>query len=235
MVGASEERVARFPKLPPGHYRFHVEACNEDNVWSGPDAAVLSITVQPQFWQTGWFRVSVILFCWESLPPWRDTFPPRNCTGSCKRFQQREALEKERARIARDLHDQLGANLTQVRCNLVTVKDGKMADYSAGHISSDEAKKVIEHLGREIDWQDLRFYPGKSYRHLMVIKTLNVPGMLELKTTPPHDIIDQPVKTYLPAGPQSDNLLKIMEKSKKILGTHQINRIREVQGKTRPI
>ena len=58
---ASDERVARYPKLPPGHYRFHVEACNEDNVWSGPDAAVLAITVQPQFWQTGWFRVSVIL------------------------------------------------------------------------------------------------------------------------------------------------------------------------------
>jgi len=116
------------------------------------------------------------------------------------------------------------------RCNLVTIKDGIMADYSAGHISSDEAKNLIEYLERAIDWPDLRFYPGKSYRHLMVFKTINVSGMLGLKTTPPHDIIGQPVNSYLPAGPQSDNLLKIMEKSKQILGTHQINKIREGSG-----
>jgi len=116
------------------------------------------------------------------------------------------------------------------RCNLVFVKGGIMADYSAGHISSDEAKNLIEHLERAIDWPDLRFYPGKSYRHLMVLKTINVPGMLGLKTTPPHDIINQAIKSYLPSGPQSDNLLKIMDKSKQILETHQINKIREGSG-----
>jgi len=116
------------------------------------------------------------------------------------------------------------------RCNLVTVKDGIMADYSAGHISSDEAKNLIEYLERALDWPDVRFYPGKSYRHLMVLKTINVPNMLGLKTTPPHDIIDQLINPYLPAGPQSDNLLKIMDKSKQILGTHQINKIREGSG-----
>jgi 2,3-bisphosphoglycerate-independent phosphoglycerate mutase len=113
------------------------------------------------------------------------------------------------------------------RCNLVTVKDGKLIDYSAGHISSDEATNLIEHLERAIDWPDIRFYPGKSYRHLMVIKTINVANMLAIKTTPPHDIIGQPVNSYLPSGPQSDPLLKIMEKSRHILETHQINKIRE--------
>jgi 2,3-bisphosphoglycerate-independent phosphoglycerate mutase len=116
------------------------------------------------------------------------------------------------------------------RCNLVTVKGGIMADYSAGHISSDEAKNLIEDLERVIDWPDVRFYPGKSYRHLMVLKTINVPSMRAIKTTPPHDIIDKPIDPYLPAGPQSDNLLKIMDKSKKILGTHQINKMREGSG-----
>ena len=53
--------------------------------------------------------------------------------------------------------------------------------------------------------------------------------MLEIKTTPPHDIMGQPIKAYLPAGPQSDLLLKIMEKSEKILGSHQINKIREIR------
>src|SRR5580698_2802203 len=116
------------------------------------------------------------------------------------------------------------------RCNLVTVKDGKMLDYSAGHISSDEAKNLIKDLERAIDWPDVRFYAGKSYRHLMVLKTLNIPAMLGIKTTPPHDFIGQPISSYLPAGPQSDVLLKMMEKSKKILGTHQINVMREGAG-----
>jgi 2,3-bisphosphoglycerate-independent phosphoglycerate mutase len=116
------------------------------------------------------------------------------------------------------------------RCNLVTVFDGKMVDYSAGHISSDEAKNLIEYLERAIDWPDLRFYPGKSYRHLMVLKTINVPAMLGIKTTPPHDIIDQPIKSYLPIGPQSDNLLRIMDKSRSVLEGHQINKIREEAG-----
>jgi len=111
---ASDERVARYPKLPPGHYRFHVEACNEDNIWSGPDAAVLSITVQPQFWQTGWFRVSAILCLLGIVAAVVRYLSIQKLQRQLQTFQQREALEKERARIARDLHDQLGANLTQV-------------------------------------------------------------------------------------------------------------------------
>ena len=141
-----------------------------------------------------------------------------------KNFSGRASLE------AANLGIKLKDDEVVFRCNLVTVKDGKMVDYSAGHISSDEAKNLIEHLERAIDWPDVRFYPGKSYRHLMVLKTINVPNMLAIKTTPPHDIMDQPIKSYLPAGPQSDILLKIMEKSKQILGTHQINKIREDSG-----
>ncbi len=116
------------------------------------------------------------------------------------------------------------------RCNLVTVNDGIMVDYSAGHISSDESKNLIEHLDRAIDWPDVRFYPGKSYRHIMVIKAINVPKMFEVKTVPPHDIIGQPIKKYLPSGPHTDNLLKLMERSKGILKPHQINTMREDSG-----
>ena len=111
---ASDERVARYPKLPPGHYRFHVQACNEDNIWSGPDAAVVFISVQPQFWQTGWFRFSVIVCLLGVLAAIVRYLSTQKLQRQLQTFQQREALEKERARIARDLHDQLGANLTQV-------------------------------------------------------------------------------------------------------------------------
>ena len=111
---AGDERVARYPKLPPGQYYFHVQACNEDNVWSGSDAAVLSVIVKPQFWQTGWFRAAAIVFILGIVAAIVRYVSTQKLQRQLQSLQQREALEKERARIARDLHDQLGANLTQV-------------------------------------------------------------------------------------------------------------------------
>jgi ligand-binding sensor domain-containing protein/signal transduction histidine kinase len=111
---AGYERVARYPKLPPGHYRFHVQACNEDNVWSSPGAAVLEVTVRPQFWQTGWFRAAAIVFILGIVAAVVRYLSTQKLQRQLQSLQQRESLERERARIARDLHDQLGANLTQV-------------------------------------------------------------------------------------------------------------------------
>jgi len=161
-----------------------------------------------------------------------DSMPPGSDIGNlallgynpAKNFSGRASLE------AANLGIKIKNDEVVFRCNLVTVKEGKMIDYSAGHISSDEAKNLIEHLERALDWPDVRFYPGKSYRHLMVLKTIDVPKMFALKTTPPHDITGQPVNPYLPAGPHSNNLLKIMERSKQILASHQINKMREDSG-----
>lgn len=111
---AKADRVARFPKLPPGHYSFRVEACNEDGVWSSRDAAVLSIIVEPQFWQTGWFRAAAVLCLLGMVAAAVQYFSTQKLQRQLQVHRQREALEQERARIARDLHDQLGANLTQV-------------------------------------------------------------------------------------------------------------------------
>jgi ligand-binding sensor domain-containing protein/signal transduction histidine kinase len=110
---AGDTRVAFYNKLPPGHYRFHVEACNEDGVWNQTGAA-LEIIVQPQFWQTAWFRVSVILALAGIVIAVVRYFSTQKLQRQLQKLRQQEALEKERFRIARDLHDQLGANLTQV-------------------------------------------------------------------------------------------------------------------------
>jgi signal transduction histidine kinase/ligand-binding sensor domain-containing protein len=110
----TEERVARYPKLPPGNYTFHVQACNQDNVWSSPDATLLAVTVQPQIWQTVEFRVVVALFLLGLVAAIVRYISTQKLHRQLQSLQQREALERERARIARDLHDQLGANLTQV-------------------------------------------------------------------------------------------------------------------------
>jgi ligand-binding sensor domain-containing protein/signal transduction histidine kinase len=110
---AGNVRAAHYDEVPPGHYRFHVIACNEDGKWD-ETGGFLEITVQPQFWQTGWFPVVVIAGILGMLVVIVRYFSTQKLRRQLQRLRQQEALEKERARIARDLHDQLGANLTQV-------------------------------------------------------------------------------------------------------------------------
>jgi signal transduction histidine kinase len=107
------ERIARYPKLPPGNYHFHVAACNEDGVWNEA-GSVLEITVQPYFWQTTGFHAVAIIFALVIVVAGVRYVSTQKLQRQLQTHQQREALEHERARIARDLHDQLGANLTQV-------------------------------------------------------------------------------------------------------------------------
>jgi ligand-binding sensor domain-containing protein/signal transduction histidine kinase len=107
------ERVARYPKLPPGNYRFHVTACNEDGVWN-KTGSVLAVTVQPWFWQTRWFLITMIACLLAAVVGVVRYLSTQKLRREVALFKQQEAVEKERSRIARDLHDQLGANLTQV-------------------------------------------------------------------------------------------------------------------------
>ena len=110
---AGNTRVAYYSKVPPGHYRFHVIACNEDGVWN-ETGSVLDVTVQPQFWQTCWFRTTAILCLVGFIVAVVRYLSTQKLQRQLQMLKQQEALEKERSRIARDLHDQLGANLTQV-------------------------------------------------------------------------------------------------------------------------
>ncbi len=110
---ARAERVANYSNLAPGHYKFHVVAFNEDGVPS-ETGGVLDITVQPQFWQTWWFRAAGILCLIGIVVGIVRYISTQKLKRQVQLHKQHEALEHERARIARDLHDQLGANLTQV-------------------------------------------------------------------------------------------------------------------------
>jgi ligand-binding sensor domain-containing protein/signal transduction histidine kinase len=107
------ERVARYPKLPPGKYHFHVFAANEDGVWN-ETGSMLEINVQPWFWQTKTFRIATIIFALAIVIAIVRFISTQKLRRQLQLHKQQEALEKERSRIARDLHDQLGANLTQV-------------------------------------------------------------------------------------------------------------------------
>lgn len=107
----------------------------------------------------------------------------------------------------------LKKNEVAFRCNLVTVKNGIMKDFTAGHITTPLAKKLIQKLQAALGSKQTHFYPGVSYRHL----TVQTKGPLKAKCTAPHDITGKPIATYLPKGPGSESLRALMEASKAIL------------------
>jgi signal transduction histidine kinase len=109
----SGNRVAPYPKLLPGKYRFEVTACNEDGVWN-TRPATLTVIVQPSLWQKGWFQGVLAVALLVAIAGLVYYFSTQKLQRQVELFRQQEALEHERSRIARDLHDQLGANLTQV-------------------------------------------------------------------------------------------------------------------------
>jgi 2,3-bisphosphoglycerate-independent phosphoglycerate mutase len=114
------------------------------------------------------------------------------------------------------------------RANLVTIGGGLMIDYSAGHISNDEAKAIMASLNEELKGEGLEFYPGKSYRNLLVMRGV---GQLSVETAPPHDILDQPVEKHLPQGTDAKRFRWIMEKARPVLREHPVNRGRSEAGK----
>jgi ligand-binding sensor domain-containing protein len=106
-------RSVRYPKLPQGDYLFYVTACNEDGVWNQL-GSTLSVKVLPPFWRTWWFLTIETLAALGIIVGVVSYVSTQKLQRQVAAMRQQEALERERARIARDLHDQLGANLTQV-------------------------------------------------------------------------------------------------------------------------
>ncbi|MFH1691712.1 MAG: cofactor-independent phosphoglycerate mutase [Candidatus Omnitrophota bacterium] len=112
------------------------------------------------------------------------------------------------------------------RCNLVTVSEEKMADYSAGHISTGEAASLIQDIDKEIGDTDVRFFPGVSYRHLLVLKGGDVGELVNLTCYPPHDILNKPIVKFLPKGKGAKRITELMNRSRAFLASHEINKVR---------
>jgi len=117
------------------------------------------------------------------------------------------------------------------RCNLVTLgQQGNttvMEDYSAGHITTEEGKRIISDLDRRLGHEHIRFFPGVSYRHLMVWKD----GFDSIETTPPHDISGKDIASYMPRGEGSDTINRIMTEARTILQESPVNRERTAASK----
>lgn len=116
------------------------------------------------------------------------------------------------------------------RCNLVTIKEGKMIDYSAGHISIDDAAAIMSDIARELNDSRAKFYTGKSYRHIMVLRTADTARFQAIKCAPPHDILGQEIASYLPQGGGSEVLADYCCRAALLLAQHPVNRRRVAEG-----
>jgi signal transduction histidine kinase/ligand-binding sensor domain-containing protein len=110
---AGNSRTADYPKLPPGNYRFQVRAYNEDGVGNETGSS-LAFIVEPPFWQTWWFITVATLSVVGLIVGIVHYVSTQKLQHQLAALKQQQALEKERQRIARDIHDQVGASLTQV-------------------------------------------------------------------------------------------------------------------------
>jgi 2,3-bisphosphoglycerate-independent phosphoglycerate mutase len=135
---------------------------------------------------------------------------------------------------AASLNVKLAGDDIAFRCNLVTLKfQGSkmmMEDFSAGHITNEEAKKVILDLNKELATNEIQFYLGVSYRHLMVLKNgaAKFSNLEKLELTPPHDIIGKEITGFLPQ--MKEPVLSLMNESQRLLKNHPVNLSREKKG-----
>ncbi len=144
-------------------------------------------------------------------------YNPQEC------YTGRGPLEAANMGIALDEND------VAFRCNLVTIEDGAdptMKDFTAGHISSHEAKQLIGDLDKEIGSALFSFYPGVGYRHLMVWKE----GNSEIQATPPHDITGKAIGPHLPKGQGANKIVELMHHSQEVLAGHPVNKARKEKG-----
>jgi 2,3-bisphosphoglycerate-independent phosphoglycerate mutase len=127
----------------------------------------------------------------------------------------------------------LGPHDWAIRCNLVTVEDGMMRDFTAGHISSDEGRELLAAIQQAVgESGHLEFCPGVSYRNLLIYRgDQPAPFTGDTKAQPPHDIPDQPVQEHLPRGPGSELLGSLMGKSCTVIADHPVNTARRAAGK----
>jgi len=126
---------------------------------------------------------------------------------------------------ARDIP--IGDGQMVFRCNFVTVTEGLMTDFTAGHISQKEADQLIADLNAALSDTGCHFHTGVSYRNLMVA---DAPPGAEPICTPPHDIPDQPIVRHRPSGKGADWIIGIMERARDILTAHDVNAVRSDLG-----
>ena len=129
---------------------------------------------------------------------------------------------------------QLGPHDWAIRCNLVTIADQIMVDFTAGHISSAEAAELLSAAQKEMGGASWEFTPGVSYRNLLIYRGTaeqEIPFSEDTKTTAPHDLTDDSVASDFPKGPGCEVLCRFMDESQRLFADHPVNVKRAAEGK----
>ena len=143
-----------------------------------------------------------------------------------KVYQGRGVLE------AASMGVELAANDLAMRCNIICIENEKIKNHSSGHISSEESLQLVQTLNETLAGPAVRFHPGVSYRHLLLIKD----GQNDFECTPPHDVPGTPFADVLPRPKGKDSatarlLTDLILRSQAILAAHPVNAKRRAQGK----
>jgi signal transduction histidine kinase len=148
-IEAETQPRAIYPQLPAGSYRFHAAACNSDGVWNQTDAP-LAFVVAPFAWQTWWFRAAAMIAFSLTVAAIVRYASFRRLRFKLRTLEQQAALDKERARIARDLHDDLGGSLTQVSLLLDKARRDLPAPGPAGN-GVEKCSSLVGQVARSVD------------------------------------------------------------------------------------
>jgi 2,3-bisphosphoglycerate-independent phosphoglycerate mutase len=127
----------------------------------------------------------------------------------------------------------LGPDDWAIRCNLMTIRDGRLTDFTAGHITSSDGRSLIDAIQAKLGRPEIEFRAGVSYRNLMVYRGRPGEDMFtdETVTDPPHDHPDQPAAQHWPRGPGASLLTGLMSQAHEVLADHSVNRARAAAGK----
>lgn len=147
-IDAGTRRFAHYNNIYPGTYHFRVRACNSDGIWNETGAS-LAIVLQPHVWETLWFRVLVAVLAIGIVGGTARHFTKVRMQRKLELLEQQHAIEKERSRIAQDMHDEVGARLTEIMLMSDRAQDGKNdPDKAASSLSriSTTARAVVDGL-----------------------------------------------------------------------------------------
>ena len=139
-VNADTRHTAHYNNVSPGDYRFHVSACNKDGVWNESGAS-LNLALRPHFWQTGWFRMLALAGLAGLAGGSARLITQRKMQRKLELMERQHALERERGRIAKDIHDDLGSSLTRIML---------LGQRAKGELA--ERKEVGAHLEKIVDF-----------------------------------------------------------------------------------
>jgi ligand-binding sensor domain-containing protein/signal transduction histidine kinase len=147
-IDAGNQRIAYYTQVPPGRYTFRVRGCNSDGIWN-EEGASITITMMPHLWQTWWFRSGIVFFAAGMVGWGVRTASVRKLEKQMRILEQERALAAERSRIAKDMHDDVGARLTQIMLlSDVVEKCPDAGPQSKSHITriSSASRDLVQNL-----------------------------------------------------------------------------------------